>query len=97
MRTAAVRLLVTSFFFFLEALVHYNIGATGSAWVTRFPPFEELVTIVVSIGVCAGLSELAVIGIDRFCGSKEKGRATLEEARGGRRGRKGRKASKKRK
>ena len=51
-----VAFFVTIVWFFLEALVHYNIGKTGSCWITSFPHGEELVLILTSIAICSFLS-----------------------------------------
>jgi hypothetical protein len=47
---------VTIVWFLLEALVHYNIGKTGSGWIRKFPDREEFVLIITSIAICSFLS-----------------------------------------
>ena len=51
-----VAFFVTIVWFFLEALVHYNIGKTGSCWISAFPHGEEFVLILTSIAICSFLS-----------------------------------------
>lgn len=66
---------VTCFFFFLEALVHYHIGKTGSAFGISWPPNDELLKIVVSIVICGGCSSIATAAIEGYLerrGSKAK-------------------------
>eukprot|EP00038_Savillea_parva_P011627 m.198901 g.198901 ORF g.198901 m.198901 type:complete len:83 (+) comp20586_c0_seq1:54-302(+) len=60
-----VRVGCTCFFFGLEALVHYNIGKTGSALPTVIPPLSESFLLVVSIIICSVTTEIAVAWIDK--------------------------------
>ena len=51
-----VAFFVTIMWFFLEALVHYNIGKNGSIWLSQFPDFHEFILIFTSIAICSFLS-----------------------------------------
>ncbi|KAG8460178.1 hypothetical protein KFE25_004426 [Diacronema lutheri] len=64
---------VTCFFFFVEALVHYHIGKTGSAFGLSWPPPDELAKIVVSIIICGALSSLATSAIEGMLATRARG------------------------
>ena len=62
----AVSFFVTIFWFFLEALMHYNIGRHGSIWITTFPELEEMILILISIAICSFLSTVTTNAITRI-------------------------------
>jgi len=55
-RTAVTTTIVTFTFFFLEALLHYNIGRNGQISLNSFPGPNELGSIVGTVALFAALS-----------------------------------------
>jgi len=68
-----VAFLATGFWFFLEALIHYNIGKNGHFMPTSFPEGEELLLIVGSIIVCSALSTATASFVSSMLATKSKG------------------------
>lgn len=56
-----VGIVVTVLMFSLEALLHYNIGATGHITFTHFPSRKELVRIITVVVIFALLSEVITV------------------------------------
>ena len=79
--TTAVQFLVTCFFFFLEALLHYNIGKHGSFGFS-WPPAHELGLLTSSIVVCAYLSSVVAQRIDNALAPTDTGTAAGKQAAG---------------
>ncbi|KAJ1627484.1 hypothetical protein T492DRAFT_1024636 [Pavlovales sp. CCMP2436] len=66
---------VTCAFFFIEALVHYHIGKTGSAFGLSWPPPDELAKIVISIVICGALSSAATTAIEGYMARRSGAKA----------------------
>jgi len=67
-----IRFLCTCFFFGIEALVHYNIGKTGSPLLTTIPPPWEALLVISSIAVCSVCTEVVVGCLDTALAQKAK-------------------------
>ena len=70
----SIQFLVTCFFFFLEALFHFNIGKSNgdvSLHNIVLPDKHESFLLCVSIAICAGLSSL-VSQLIESCIRKDK-------------------------
>ena len=70
----SIQFLVTCFFFFLEALFHFNIGKSNGDVTLQnivLPDRHESFLLCVSIAICAGLSSL-VSQLIESCIRKDK-------------------------
>ena len=57
-----------------QALVHYHIGKTGELGIS-LPGQEELIKIVVSIGICSALSSGTVAMIEGLLERRKGGKS----------------------
>ena len=65
-RLTLVSFAVTTLFFTLEALLHYNIGKTGKLGLSHFPPAKEALEIVGVVMIFAALSAATAILIQKY-------------------------------
>ena len=71
MMTALIQISVTCFFFFLEALLHYNIGKSGQVTLSEWPPPHDLMLLSVSIVICSLLSTFSSNVIGSYLGEEK--------------------------
>ena len=57
---------VTFIFFFMEALIHYNLGKTGQLSISRFPRRGELVRLIFTIAFFSFLSAVVIKAINTY-------------------------------
>ena len=53
-----IQIIVTIFFFCIEAILHYNIGKTGNISSFHFPTMKESLKLIVTITIFAIASTL---------------------------------------
>lgn len=59
LRLVLVSFVVTTLFFTVEALMHYNIGKTGKLGLSEVPPFHEQLEMVGTVMLFSALSAFA--------------------------------------
>lgn len=59
LRLVLVSFVVTTLFFTVEALMHYNIGKTGKIGLSEVPPFREQLEMVGTVMIFSALSAFA--------------------------------------
>tara|TARA_B110000977_G_C11083126_1_gene493596 strand:+ start:4455 stop:4733 length:279 start_codon:yes stop_codon:yes gene_type:complete len=54
-----IQFIITCCFFYIEALLHFNIGKTGGKLCCKFPKLKDNIKIVCIIATFASLSTIA--------------------------------------